>query len=111
MRNAPQSPQIMLDPVPNPDIPDWAAACSWRNVSDDTGSIWSWPCWMASSTDLLFIQLIEEESSSRTVGSLIIGRVRRGPPYAKKNTHESSSCRRANQEWLTVVMRGRIFDF
>ena len=36
---APQRPQIMLDPVPKPDIPDWAAACSWRNVSDDTGSM------------------------------------------------------------------------
>jgi hypothetical protein len=77
MMNAPQSPQIMLEPVPSPDIPDWAAACSWRNVSDETGSMSSWPCWIASSTDLLFIQLIEEESSRRTVGSLINGRIRR----------------------------------
>ena len=89
MRNAPQSPQIMLDPVPNPDIPDWAAACSWRNVSDDTGSISSWPCWMASSTDLLFIQLIEEESSSRMVGSLIIERIRRAAPYVLRKTPTS----------------------
>lgn len=36
---APQRPQIMLDPVPRPEIPDWAAACSWRNVSDDAGSM------------------------------------------------------------------------
>lgn len=74
---APQRPQIMLDPVPRPEIPDWEAACSWRNVSDDTGSISSWPCWMARRTDLRFIQLIEEESSRRTVGSLDNGRVRR----------------------------------
>ena len=89
MINAPQSPQIMLDPVPNPDIPDWAAVCSWRNVSDDTGSISSWPCWMASSTDLLFIQLIEEESSRRMVGSLSVGRIRRAAACILRTTPTS----------------------
>ena len=109
---APQRPQMMLDPVPRPDIPDWAVACSCRKVSDDTGSMSSWPCWIARRTDLLFIQLIEEESSRRTVGSLSNGKSQTSCNlYHRNGTNESSSCRRANHAWLTAVMRGRVLDF
>ena len=86
---APHRPQMMLDPVPKPDIPDWAVACSWRNVSDGTGSMSSWPCWIARRTDLLFIQLIEEESSRRTVGSLDNVRVRKATAYTIEITPTS----------------------
>jgi hypothetical protein len=43
---------------------------SFRRVAEDTGSMISWPLWIAESTDLRESQLRDGARSNRTAGSL-----------------------------------------